>query len=149
MNETDAHETFRQRLRRFSPRRLLLAAAGVVCVGLAALGVFVPGLPTTIFLILATYLFARSCPWLEERLIHNRLFAPFLGYLDGSTPVPMRAKVATMCIMWVFVALSVLLLGRGLEAPNWVILMPPVAAVVGTWFIMRMGPSSHLQSPRG
>lgn len=149
MNDTDTREPFFQRLRRFSLYRLLLALAGVVCVGLAALGVFVPGLPTTIFLILATYLFTRSCPWLEERLIRNRLFAPFLGYLDGSTPMPMKAKLATMCIMWAFVTLSVVLLSRGLEAQNWVIFMPPVAAVVGTWFIMRMGPSSRLQSPRG
>lgn len=148
MNDTDSHETFFQRLRRFSPYRLLLAAAGVVCVGLAALGVVVPGLPTTIFLILATYLFTRSCPWLEERLIRNRLFAPFLGYLDGSTPMPMKAKVVTMCIMWSFVTLSVVLLSRGLGAQNWVIFAPPAAAVVGTWFILRMGPSSHLQSPR-
>jgi len=140
---------FFARLRRFSPYRLMLAAVGVLCVGLAAVGVFVPGLPTTVFLILATYLFARSCPWLEERLIRNRLFAPFLGYIDGSTPMPMRAKLATMCIMWGAVALSVFLLGRGLEAQSWVIFMPPAAAVVGTLFIVRMGPSSDLQSPGG
>ncbi|MCH7823200.1 MAG: YbaN family protein [Acidobacteria bacterium] len=139
MSPPNTSETFLQRLRRFSPHRLLLAAAGVVCVGLAGLGVFVPGLPTTIFLIMATYLFARSCPWLEERLIHNRLFSPFLGYLDGSTPMPMKAKLITMCVMWAFVSVSVFLLGRGLEAQNWVIFMPPVAAVVGTWFIVRMG----------
>ncbi len=139
MTPPNSSETFSQRLRRLSPYRLLLAAAGVVCVGLAGLGVFVPGLPTTIFLIMATYLFARSCPWLEERLIRNRLFAPFLGYLDGSTPMPLKAKLITMCIMWAFVSVSVFLLGRGLEAQNWVIFMPPVAAVVGTWFIVRMG----------
>jgi len=139
-------ETLSQRLRRFSPYRLLLAAAGVACVGLAALGVVVPGLPTTIFLIMATYLFTRSCPWLEERLIRNRLFAPFLGYIDGSTPMPMRAKLITMCIMWAFVAFSVFLLGRGLEAQNWVIFMPPIGAVVGTWFIARMGGASATPS---
>jgi len=42
-------------------RRWLLAGAGVVAVGLGGLGVFVPGLPTTIFLIIASYCFARSC----------------------------------------------------------------------------------------
>lgn len=142
MRDSSLQEIIGQSLRRFSPHRLLLAALGVVCVGLAALGVFVPGLPTTIFLIIATYLFTRSCPWLEERLIRNRLFAPFLGYLDGSAPMPMRAKLATMCIMWGFVALSVFLLGRSLEAYNWVIFLPPVAAVIGTLFIVRMRPTS-------
>ena len=149
MSETTTTPTFVERLLRFSPYRLVLAALGVLCVGLAAVGVFVPGLPTTVFLIVATFLFARSCPWLEERLIRNRLFGPFLGYLDGSAPMPMRAKLATMCIMWAFVAMSVLLLARSLETNNWVIFMPPVAAVVGTWFIVRMGPSPQLQSDRG
>ncbi len=120
-------------------RRGLYIGLGLFFVGIGVVGVFLPGLPTTIFLIMATYLFTRSCPWLEERLIRNRLFAPFLGYLDGSTPMPMKAKLITMCIMWAFVALSVFLLGRGLEAQNWVIFMPPVGAVVGTWFIARMG----------
>jgi hypothetical protein len=138
---TSDSPTFLARLRRFSPHRLLLAAAGVLCVGLAALGVFVPGLPTTVFLIAATYLFARSCPWLEERLIRNRLFAPFLRYIDGDTPMPLRAKLATMCIMWAFVAASVFLLGRSIAAPSWVIFMPPLAAVVGTWVIVRLGPA--------
>jgi uncharacterized membrane protein YbaN (DUF454 family) len=144
MSSTDTPEPFLTRLRRFSPHRLMLAALGVLCVGLAAIGVFVPGLPTTIFLIIATYLFTRSCPWLEERLIHNRLFAPFLGYLDGSTPMPMRAKLATMCIMWAFVAFSVLMLGRSLGPHSWVIFMPPVAAVVGSWFILRFRSSSEV-----
>lgn len=134
-------EGFVQRLRRFSPYRLLLAAAGIVCVGLAALGVVVPGLPTTVFLIAATFLFTRSCPWLEERLIRNRFFGPFLGYLDGSAQMPWRAKLMTMAVMWSFVALSVWLLGRALDTQTWVVFMPPVAAVVGTWFIARMGPA--------
>lgn len=149
MNDPETSPSFFARLRRFSPYRLVLAAAGVVCVVLGAIGVVVPGLPTTVFLLAATFLFARSCPWLEERLIRNRLFAPFLGYLDGSTPMPMKAKLATMCVMWASVAVSVLLLGRGLEAQNWVIFMPPVGAVIGTWFIVRMGPSADLQSPPG
>jgi len=149
VNDPEISPSFFARLRRFSPYRLVLAAAGVVCVALGAIGVVVPGLPTTVFLLAATFLFTRSCPWLEERLIRNRLFAPFLGYLDGSTPMPMKAKLATMCVMWASVAVSVLLLGRGLEAQNWVIFMPPVGAVIGTWFIVRMGPSADLQSPPG
>jgi hypothetical protein len=145
MSSTDTPETFRARLRRFSPHRLLLAALGVLCVGLAALGIFVPGLPTTIFLIIATYLFTRSCPWLEERLIRNKLFAPFLGYLDGSTPMPLRAKLVTTGIMWTFVLVSVVVLGRSVQPPAWVIVMPPLAAVVGTFFILRWRPSQSAQ----
>lgn len=149
MSAPPTPEPLLTRPRRFSPQRLLLAGLGVLCVGLGAVGVFVPGLPTTIFLIIATYLFARSCPWLEDRLVRNRLFAPFLGYVDGTRPMPLRARLAILCTMWGFVALSVLLLARSLAPQSWVIFMPPVAAVVGTWVIMRMRPDTDLQSRRG
>ncbi len=136
---TAEKERFSDRLRRFSPRRLTLAALGVLCVGLAAIGVVVPGLPTTIFLMMATYLFTRSCPWLEERLIRNRFFAPFIGYLDGSAKMPLRAKITTMIVMWSFVSFSVWVLATAANAQNWVLVMPPAAAFVGTWFIASIG----------
>lgn len=122
-----------------SPRRLLLAAAGVVCVGLGALGVFVPGLPTTVFLIVASYLFTRSCPWLEERLLHNRLFRPYLRYLEGEARMPLRAKVVTIAVMWAFVAVSAWLLAARFGERPWIPLLPPGAAVVGTFFIATLG----------
>jgi uncharacterized membrane protein YbaN (DUF454 family) len=89
-----------------SPRRLLLAFLGIVCVGLAVAGAVLPGLPATVFLILASYLFTRSCPWLEERLIRNRLFGPYLKYLDGRQPMPRRARWIAAISMWIAVATS-------------------------------------------
>ena len=89
-----------------SPRRLLLAALGVLCVGLAFAGVILPGVPSTVFLILASYLFTRSCPWLEERLIRNRVFGPYLQYLDGRWPMPRRARWIAAISMWIAVAVS-------------------------------------------
>ena len=89
-----------------SPRRLLLAGLGVLCVGLALAGAVLPGLPATVFLILASYLFTRSCPWLEERLIRNRIFAPYLQYLDGRQPMPRRARWIAAIAMWIAVATS-------------------------------------------
>ena len=77
-----------------SPRRLLLAGLGLLCVGLALAGVFVPGLPTTVFLIAASYLFTRSCPWLEERMLGLRVFRPFVPYVRGDLPMPRRARIA-------------------------------------------------------
>jgi uncharacterized protein len=93
-----------------SPRRLLLAFLGIVCVGLAVAGAVLPGLPATVFLVLASYLFTRSCPWLEERLIRNRLFGPYLQYLDGRQPMPRRARWIAAISMWIAVASSLTML---------------------------------------
>jgi uncharacterized protein len=89
-----------------SPRRVALAAVGVLAVGLGAIGVFVPGLPTTIFLIAASYCFARSCPWLEDRLLRVPLFAPYMRFIDEDRPMSARARVVSITAMWTSVLLS-------------------------------------------
>lgn len=100
---------------------------------------FLPGLPTTIFLIGASWCFARSCPWLEERLIRVPLFRPFLGYLDHGAPMPRSAVILTLIVMWAAICLSSTLMVVG-ETPR-----PGLAAVivglglVGTFFVVRMG----------
>ncbi len=114
-----------------------LAAVGVACVGLGALGVVLPGLPTTIFLIIATWCFAKSCPFLEQRLIRNRFFAPFLRYVDRAEPIPAKAKVAAIATMWVFVALSCALFVLRVEIPAWPAIPVAIAAVIGTVAIIR------------
>jgi len=121
-----------------SPKRIALAVLGVVCVGLAAVGVVVPGLPTTVFLIAASYLFARSCPWLEERLIRVRWFRPYLQYLDGSRPMPRRARVMAMGMMWAAVAASLLLTAAANRLQTWFAVTVVGAAAVGTWAIFRI-----------
>ncbi len=120
-------------------RRWIYAAAGVCCVGLGALGVFLPGVPTTVFLIAASFLFTRSCPWLEHRLIRTRFFAPFLPYLDQSRPMPARAKVIALILMWTMVTISTITLARNSTIAGWIAIMPVAAACIGTWFILRFG----------
>jgi len=110
----------------------------VLCVGLGALGVFVPGLPTTVFLIMASWLFAKSCPWLERRLIRNRLFRPYLGYLDGKTRMPRRAKAVTLAVMWGFVSVSCVLLAQQVSG-LWLPVLVCAAAGVGTICVVRQG----------
>jgi len=121
------------------PRRLFLAAAGVVSVGFAALGVVVPGLPTTVFLIVASYLFTRSCPWLEERLLRNRLFAPYLRAIDGGAAMPRRARIMALVMMWGSVGASLWALAAADRLPAWLAAVIVAAAVAGTLAIARVG----------
>lgn len=118
-----------------SPRRLLLAGLGVLCVGFAFAGVFLPGLPTTIFLIVASYLFARSCPWLEERFFRIRVFRPFLPYVRGDREMPRRARVTALLMMWTAVAASLTVLALGGRLPLWLAAVIVAAALVGSWCI--------------
>jgi hypothetical protein len=113
-------------------RRWLLAFAGVMCVGLGALGAVLPGLPTTIFLILASYCFARSCPWLEQRLLRTRLFAPYMAWIDGREPMPRRAKAGAIAAVWIAVIASLSVLYSSGQLAPWLAAVVAGAAVVGT-----------------
>ena len=97
-------------------RRVVFLALGVACTGLAAVGVLVPGLPTTVFLIAASFFFTRGSPRLERRLRDSRWFGPYLLRLaETGGAMPRRAKVAAMLSMWAGIAISIYLL-RGIPA---------------------------------
>ena len=121
-----------------SPKRILLATLGILCVGLAAVGVVVPGMPTTVFLIAASYLFTKSCPVLEQKLIRNRFFGPFLQYLDGTAVMPAHIVRRTQLLMWTCVALSVALLAWR-ELSWWIVVLPIPIAAIGHYCIARCG----------
>lgn len=120
-------------------RRILLACVGVLCVGLAAIGVVLPGMPTTIFLILATACFMRSCPWLQRVLIENRLFGPFLKYLQPGATMPVRAKVISIAVMWMAIATSIAMLSTRDLPLLWVAGGIALAGLIGTVSIVRVG----------
>jgi uncharacterized membrane protein YbaN (DUF454 family) len=118
---------------------MVYAGAGVVLVGVGAVGVVVPGLPTTIWLIAASYLFARSHPKLEERLIRNRFFGPYLRYLDRPATMPRRAKITTCALMWTSVGISLAVLASSGKLSTSLAAVIFGAAAVGTWFVCRFG----------
>ncbi|MBX3317140.1 MAG: YbaN family protein [Phycisphaeraceae bacterium] len=129
----DAHQS-----KSLSPVRVLLAGTGIGCVGLAGIGAIVPGLPTTVFLIIAVWCFTRSCPWLTDRLVRIRFFGPFLRYLEPDAVMPRRAKVVATCAMWLAIIFSsALLLSRSVTPLVPAIIM--LAGIVGTVCIVRQG----------
>jgi hypothetical protein len=94
------------------PLRWMFVVLGVASVGLAVVGAIVPGMPATVFLIIASYCFTRSCPWLEERLLSHRLFAPYAPYVRQGAPMPRRARVIAITAMWFSIPMSLAALER-------------------------------------
>lgn len=82
------------------PRRALLAAAGVVFTALALLGILLPVLPTTPFLLLAAWCFARSSARLYRWLHENRLFGEYLRRYRNGEGLPLPVKVTTISLLW-------------------------------------------------
>lgn len=120
-------------------RRYTLALVGVLFVVIAAIGVVLPGIPTVGPLILASFLFTKSCPVLEEKLVRNKFFARFLPYLDGSVTMPLRAKLITIAIMWTSITISAVAYSLGSFNSIWLTVGLIVAGLIGTVFILRYG----------
>lgn len=76
--------------------RALWLAAGLAFVALGFVGIFLPVLPTTPFLILAAACFARSSTRLEGWLLNHRRFGPMLRDWRARGAIPMRGKWAAL-----------------------------------------------------
>jgi uncharacterized membrane protein YbaN (DUF454 family) len=87
--------------------RVILIALGVLCIALGLVGVFVPGLPSTEFVLAASYLFARSSPRLEHWLESNRWFGPTLRRFRETRGMPRKTKMLALASMWTGIAVSV------------------------------------------
>lgn len=81
--------------------------AGTICVGLGAIGIFVPLLPTTPFLLLAAVCFARSSPRLLHWLTHNRWFGRYLRIYREGRGIPRREKILTIALLWITIAIAI------------------------------------------
>jgi uncharacterized membrane protein YbaN (DUF454 family) len=92
---------------RTTAKRRLLIAAGTLCAGLGIIGVFVPILPTTPFLLLAAACYMRSSERFYQWLINNRIFGAYVrNYIEGRG-MPIRIKVFTILLLWLTIGLSI------------------------------------------
>ncbi|MFM7056399.1 MAG: YbaN family protein [Planctomycetota bacterium] len=85
-------------------RNLILLSLGLICVACGAVGVLVPGLPTTPFLLLALALFARSSPLLYSWLYRSRMFGPLLQEWQQHKAI--RPQVRTTAVLAVILGVG-------------------------------------------
>jgi uncharacterized membrane protein YbaN (DUF454 family) len=130
--------------------RLVCAGLGILCVALAGIGVLLPGVPTTIFVIAASFLFARSSPALDRRLRNSRWFGPSLRVADGGG-MSRRSKAAALLSMWIGIGLSVAVLGEH-GFVRLVVLLLGVAGTITITFYVRTAEDQVIKPstiPRG
>lgn len=115
-------------------RRALYVGLGLSFVVLAVLGAMLPVLPTTPFVILASYFFVRSSPRLHAWLLRSRLFGGMLRDWHRHRGVRPRVKVIALGMLGTAVLASAVF-GR-LTWP--LVLMLLVLASVGAWVVIRL-----------
>ena len=87
-------------------KRIFLLFLGWTCVGLAFVGIFVPGIPTTPFLIVALWAFAQSSKKFHAWLLNHKRFGPILQNWESHKVVPKNAKIL-MVILQIFAVIMI------------------------------------------
>jgi uncharacterized membrane protein YbaN (DUF454 family) len=89
-------------------KKMLLLVSGTVFVGIGFIGIIIPVLPTTPFLLLAALCYIRGSEKMYFWLISNKIFGSFIkNYYEGKG-ITVLAKIATIILLWVSIIISVI-----------------------------------------
>jgi len=120
--------------------RALWFSGGMVCLGLGLVGVILPGLPTTPFMILAAACFAHSSERFYNWILNHRTFGKLVRRFREGKGVPLKIKILGASTSAVFVTFAVLVaMPQHMVAPR---VFTAIAGVIGVWFILSR-PTDH------
>lgn len=80
--------------------RVVLNIFGTIFLGLAVLGIFLPLLPATPFLLLASACYVRGSQTLHNWLLTHKYLGPYISNIKDKRGMPLRAKIITICLLW-------------------------------------------------
>lgn len=114
--------------------RLLWVMAGLTLTFIGLVGIIIPGLPTTIFMILAAACFSRSSVRLYNWILNHKLFGEYVKNYRAGMGMPLKAKIISILLMSAFVAHAILF-----GIPNnllWAKIITLLLAFIGCFYIL-------------
>jgi uncharacterized membrane protein YbaN (DUF454 family) len=107
-------------------KRTLFVICGTIALGIGIIGVFVPILPTTPFLLLAAVCYLKGSRRLYKALLCNRFFGKYIrNYLEGKG-MPLRVKIWTLSLLWVTLILTAIF-----ATDNWIFRLILALVLIG------------------
>lgn len=90
-------------------KKYILIAAGSTSLLLGVVGIFIPVLPTTPFLLLTAYLYLRSSKKLYTWLMNSSVFGGYIYSYMTYKAIPKSTKIQAMVILWLGLIISMIL----------------------------------------
>lgn len=112
--------------------RSLYLVLGLLFLAIALVGIFLPGVPTTITTIVAGYFFARSSERFDSWLVNHRALGPVIRDWRAGAGFTLRMKVVTMTAMTASIVVSGYLIDRA-----WVRALLAASWLWASWLILR------------
>jgi uncharacterized membrane protein YbaN (DUF454 family) len=122
------------RRRHARPVRALFLVLGTVFLGLGALGLVIPVLPTTPFVLLAAACYLRASTRLHQRLVHSRTFGPTIVAWQEHGAIPPRAKAVAIAMVILTFGFSI---GFAVEPPLMRASLAALGIILVTWLARR------------
>jgi len=91
--------------------RIMWIAAGTFFLMIGLIGIVIPLLPTTPFLLLAAACYLRGSRRMYNWLLENRIFGKYLKDYYEKKGVPMRVKIGSVIFLWCTIGLSIMIIG--------------------------------------
>lgn len=88
--------------------KALLIITGFIAVGLGILGMFLPVLPTTPFLLLAAACFAKSSEKFYNWLLNNKWFGRYIKNYREGNGISLEIKIFSMTFMWITILTTII-----------------------------------------
>ena len=114
-----------------SAKRAACIAAGIVCVALGAIGLALPLLPTTPFILLAAFFFAQSSDRMHQWLVEHNIFGPLIADWRHYGAISRKAKIVSALSM-----VAILIVSWILNAPGYVIAIQAVVLGCSALFVL-------------
>jgi len=108
--------------------KIVLIILGTISLFLGILGIFIPGLPTTPFILLTAGLYVRSSERLYRQLLINKYLGPFITNYRKNKGLSFKTKLYSIFLMWIMISISAYFFMDSL-IPRLVIL---TAGIIGT-----------------
>lgn len=114
-------------------KKTLYNIAGTVALLLGIVGLFLPLLPTTPFLLLASACYMRGSERMHQWLMNQRHLGPYLRSYQQGRGIPLRAKITALALMWTSLTVSMWIIPL-----PWVRVLLLVTGVAVTVYLYRM-----------
>ena len=90
-------------------KRYVLISCGFLLLALSAVGIVIPVLPTTPFVLLAAACFSASSPKAYQFLLRSRFFGPYIEHYRNGVGISKAAKARGIITLWVLLGISAVL----------------------------------------
>ena len=118
--------------------RALWLSAGMICLFLGAIGVVLPILPTTPFLLAAAACFCKSSTRMYNWLLSNKWFGDYIRNYKEGRGLPIKTKITALTVLWVTIGISTVVFLNRLLSPQLVL---PMQLIMLAWAV---GVSTHI-----